>query len=56
MRKMFRALIEFFRDLPGEDGASDYQQDDPCDPQIATRRETTILHDDEFIFLRRPKP
>jgi len=56
MRKMFRALIEFFRDLPGEDGQCEYQADDPCDPQIPTRRETTILHDDEFIFLRRPKP
>jgi len=56
MKEYFKALIGFFRNLPAEDGASDYQTDDPHDPQTQTRRETTILHDDEFIFLRRPKP
>jgi len=40
MQKYFKALMEFFRDLPGEDGASDYQTDDPHDspdPQTVTR-------------------
>ena len=46
-------LLSWFRDLPGEDGYSNWI-DDPHDERHDPQKITRILHDDEFLFLERP--
>lgn len=45
-------LARILRRIPRDDGRSEFQSDDPHDPQVATR----LQFDDDFRIFERKKP